>query len=118
MGPWFDILRRHRVVRASAAAIFLYGFAGAATSPYQSMIAIRELGMSDHGYAALALASSLAYVTMAIGVGMISDRFQSYRRPLIFVRWRCSIRSTRCCSAMSAPIRPASMRRRRGFPTP
>jgi SET family sugar efflux transporter-like MFS transporter len=85
MGPWFDILRRHRVVRASAAAIFLYGFAGAATSPYQSMIAIRELGMSDHGYAALALASSLAYVTMAIGVGMISDRFQSYRRPLIFV---------------------------------
>jgi SET family sugar efflux transporter-like MFS transporter len=85
MGPWFVIRRRHRVVRASAAAIFLYGFAGAATSPYQSMIAIRELGMSDHGYAALALASSLAYVTMAIGVGMISDRFQSYRRPLIFV---------------------------------
>ena len=85
MGPWFDILRRHRVVRASAAAIFLYGFAGAATAPYQSMIAIRELGMSDHGYAALALAASLAYVVMAIGVGMISDRFQSYRRPLIFV---------------------------------
>ncbi|MEO5613732.1 MAG: MFS transporter, partial [Cypionkella sp.] len=85
MGPWLDILRRHRVVRASAAAIFLYGFAGAATSPYQSMIAIRELGMSDRGYAALALASSLAYVVMAIGVGMTSDRLQSYRRPLIFV---------------------------------
>lgn len=85
MGAWLDILRRHRVMRASAAAIFLYGFAGAATSPYQSMIAIRELGMSDRGYAALALASSVAYVVMAIGVGMISDRFQSYRRPLIFV---------------------------------
>lgn len=85
MGPWLDILRRHRVVRASAAAIFLYGFAGAATSPYQSMIAIRELGMSDHLYAVLALASSLAYVVMAIGVGMISDRFRSYRRPMIFV---------------------------------
>lgn len=85
MSSWLTILRRHRVVRASAAAIFLYGFAGAATSPYQSMIAIRELGMSDRGYAALALASSLAYVVMAIAVGMISDRFQSYRRPLIFV---------------------------------
>ena len=85
MGAWFEILRRHRVMRASAAAIFLYGFAGAATSPYQSLIAIRELGMSDRGYAALALASSLAYVVMAIGVGMISDRFRSYRRPLIFV---------------------------------
>ena len=85
MGPWLDILRRHRVVRASAAAIFLYGFAGAATSPCQSMIAIREVRMRDHGYAALALASSVAYVVMAIGVGVISDRFQSYRRPLIFV---------------------------------
>lgn len=85
MSSWLTILRSHRVVRASAAAIFLYGFAGAATSPYQSMIAIRELGMSDRGYAALALASSVAYVVMAIAVGMISDRFQSYRRPLIFV---------------------------------
>ena len=47
MRLWFDILRRHRVVRASAAAIFLYGVAGAATSPYQSVIGIRELGLSD-----------------------------------------------------------------------
>lgn len=85
MGPWFAILRRHRVVRASAAAIFLYGFAGAATSPYQSLIAIRELGMSDSAYAAVALCAAVANVVMAIGVGMISDRFQSYRRPLIFV---------------------------------
>ena len=85
MGPWFDILKRHRVMRASAAAVFLYGFSGAATSPYQSMIAIKELGMSDGSYAALALAAASANVIMAIGVGMISDRFQSYRRPLIFV---------------------------------
>lgn len=85
MSSWLTILRRHRVVRASAAAIFLYGFAGAATSPYQSMIAIRELGMSDRAYAALALASSVANVLLAVAVGMISDRFQSYRRPLIFV---------------------------------
>ncbi len=85
MGAWLQILRRHRVMRASAAAIFLYGFAGAATSPYQSLIAIRELGMSDRAYAVLALASSLAYVSMAVAVGMISDRFQSYRRPLVFV---------------------------------
>ncbi len=85
MSSWLTILRRHRVVRASAAAIFLYGFAGAATSPYQSMIAIRELGMSDRAYAALALASSVANVLLAVAVGMISDRFQSYRRPLILV---------------------------------
>lgn len=72
-------------MRGSAAAIFLYGIAGAATSPYQSLIAIRELGMGDNAYAALTLAASLANVALAIGVGLISDRFQSYRRPLIFV---------------------------------
>lgn len=85
MAAWITILRRHRIMRASAAAIFLYGVAGAATSPYQSLIAIRELGMSDSAYAAVTLAASIAYVVMAIGVGLMSDRFQSYRRPLIFV---------------------------------
>lgn len=83
MSPWFAILRRHRVVRASAAAIFLYGFAGAATSPYQSVIGIRELGLSDRAYAAIALIASITNVVMAIVIGALSDRFQSYRRPLI-----------------------------------
>lgn len=85
MGAWFSILRHHRLVRASAAAIFLYGFAGAATSPYQAVVGIRELGLSDRAYAAIALAASVANVVLAIGIGMLSDRFQSYRRPLIFV---------------------------------
>ncbi len=85
MRLWLEILRRHRVVRASAAAIFLYGVAGAATSPYQSVIGIRELGLSDNAYAAIALAASVANVVMAIAIGALSDRFRSYRRPLIFV---------------------------------
>jgi MFS transporter, SET family, sugar efflux transporter len=85
MGSWFTLLRRYPVVRASALAIFLYGFAGAATSPYQSMLAIRELGLSDSGYAAIALIASLGYVVMAIAAGFLSDWFQSYRGPLIFV---------------------------------
>lgn len=85
MGPWITILRRHRVVRASAAAIFLYGFAGAATSPYQSVVGICELGLSDREYAMLAFAASIANVVLAIAIGALSDRFRSYRRPLIFV---------------------------------
>lgn len=84
MRDWFGILRRHRVVRASAAAIFLYGFAGAATSPYQSVVAIRDLGLSDRAYAALALAASVANVSLSIALGLLSDRLASYRRPLIF----------------------------------
>lgn len=81
LGP----LKRHRVVRASAAAIFCYGFAGAATTPYQSVLAIRDLGFSDGGYAGIALAAAVANVVSAIAIGMLSDRFQSYRAPLIFV---------------------------------
>ena len=85
MSAWISILRDHKVVRASAAAIFLYGFAGGATSPYQAVIGIRELGLSDNAYAAVAFIASIAHVTIAIASGYLSDRFQSYRRPLIFV---------------------------------
>ncbi|GHC50739.1 MFS transporter [Neogemmobacter tilapiae] len=85
MQIWFSILRRHAVVRAAALAIFLYGFAGAATSPYQSMLAIQDLGLSDSAYAWIALLASVANVTMAIVAGLLSDRMHSYRAPLIFV---------------------------------
>lgn len=85
MRDYLSILRRHRAVRASAAAIFFYGVAGAATSPYQAVLAIRELGLTYSDYAAIAIAAAVSNVVLSIGFGMISDRFQSYRRPLIFV---------------------------------
>lgn len=85
MRSYLTILRRHPVVRASAAAIFLYGVAGAATSPYQAVLGIRELGLSNSDYAAIALVASVSNVILSITFGMISDRFQSYRKPLIFV---------------------------------
>ena len=83
MSPWISILRDHRVVAASAAAIFLYGFAGAATSPYQAVIGIRDLGLSDAAYAAIALIGAVCQVLVAVGTGYLSDRRQSYRRPLV-----------------------------------
>ncbi len=85
MRLWIDTLRHHRIVRVSALAIFLYGFAGAATSPFQSHIAIRELGLSDSTYALVILTASVANLVMAIAAGLLSDRLHSYHRPLIFV---------------------------------
>ncbi|MFO1175219.1 MAG: MFS transporter [Paracoccaceae bacterium] len=85
MRTYLAILRRHPVVRASAAAIFFYGVAGAATSPYQAVLGIRELGLSNRAYAAVALAAAVSNVILSIAFGMISDRFRNYRRPLIFV---------------------------------
>ncbi|NDV01098.1 MFS transporter [Pseudoroseicyclus tamaricis] len=83
MNAWLSILRDRAVVRASAAAIFLYGFSGAATAPYQSVIGIRELGLSDAAYAAVALVGAVFQVLIAVGTGYLSDRAQSYRTPLI-----------------------------------
>lgn len=85
MNAWLHILRDHAVVRASAVAIFLYGFAGAATAPYQAVIGIRELGLSDAAYAALGLIGAVFQVLVAVGSGYLSDRTQSYRTPLIVV---------------------------------
>lgn len=85
MQDWLAVLRRHRVVRASATAIFLYGFAGAATSPYQAVIGIRELGLTDRAYAAIVLAASVANVVLSVATGVLADRLHSYRLPLIIL---------------------------------
>jgi len=76
---------RHPVVRLGAAAIFLYGFAGAATSPFQSVVAITGLGLGDRAYAALILIAAFANVALSIGVGLFADRLGSYRMPLLAV---------------------------------
>lgn len=44
---------RDPTIRVSMLAIFAFGFAGAATSPYQSVVGIRELGLSNGLYSAL-----------------------------------------------------------------
>lgn len=76
---------RHQIVQASALTIFLFGFAGAAIAPYLPVVAVRELGLSDQAFASLMIAASVTNVVFAIGIGIISDRYQSYRRPLILV---------------------------------
>ncbi|SEN48319.1 Major Facilitator Superfamily protein [Loktanella fryxellensis] len=85
MGGWIALLRGHAILRTSALAIFLYGFAGAATSPYQAVIGIRELGLSDAAYAAISLIAAVANVAIAVASGFLSDRHQRYRAPLTFV---------------------------------
>ncbi|MBP7241021.1 MFS transporter [Amaricoccus sp.] len=81
--PFLGILRRHPVARACAAGIFLFGFAGAATSPYQSVIAIRELGMGDAVYSLVIFAAAVANVLASVAIGIFADRRASYRRPLL-----------------------------------
>ncbi|MFV0386550.1 MFS transporter [Paracoccus sp. (in: a-proteobacteria)] len=83
MQSYISILRRYSFVRASAVAIFIFGFAGAATSPFQPVIGVRELGLSNHAYALIAVFASITNAIAAVGIGLLSDRFQSYHRPLV-----------------------------------
>jgi hypothetical protein len=57
---------RNPTIRVSMLAIFAYGFAGAATSPYQSVIGIRELGLSNGIYSALIFAAAAVNVIVSI----------------------------------------------------
>jgi len=76
---------RHPVVRLSMIAIFLFGFTGAATSPYQSVIGITELGLSDGVYSILIFAAAAVNVAASLWVGVLADRIGNYRILLMTV---------------------------------
>ena len=83
MSAFLAILRRHPVARAGAAGLFLFGFAGAAVSPFLPVVAIRELGMPDAAYSRLIFAAAVANVLASVAIGLFADRRAGYRRPLL-----------------------------------
>ena len=76
---------RNPTVRVSMLAIFAFGFAGAATSPYQAVIAIRELGLSNGLYSALIFAAAAVNVTVSILLGNLADKLGEFRRLMLSV---------------------------------
>ncbi|OCP15454.1 MULTISPECIES: MFS transporter [unclassified Ensifer] len=70
---------RNPAMRVSMLAIFLFGFAGAATSPYQSVVGINELGLSDGLYSLLILVASTVNVIVSVSIGILADRVGNYR---------------------------------------
>ncbi|MBP1853002.1 MFS transporter [Rhizobium halophytocola] len=78
-----SIVLRSAPIRASALTIFFFGFAGAATSPYMSLIGIRELGFSDAHYSLLIFLAAVVNVSASILAGILSDRMGDYRRSML-----------------------------------
>lgn len=72
-------------LRVSALAIFFFGTTGAAVSPYQSIIGIQELGLSNAFYALLMLAAAVINVTASVMMGIVSDRLGDYRTSILYV---------------------------------
>ncbi|KQV33614.1 MULTISPECIES: MFS transporter [unclassified Rhizobium] len=76
---------RDPTIRVSMFAIFAFGFAGAATSPYQSVVGIRELGLSDIVYSALIFLAAGVNVVVSVLLGNVADRIGNYRTMLLIV---------------------------------
>lgn len=76
---------RDPTIRVSMLAIFAFGFAGAATSPYQSVVGIRELGLSNGLYSALIFCAAAVNVVVSILLGNLADRIGEYRTMMLTV---------------------------------
>lgn len=76
---------RNPTIRVSMAAIFAFGFAGAATSPYQSVIGIRELGLGNGVYSLLFMLAAAVNVTASIMLGNLADRIGRYRPMMMII---------------------------------
>ena len=76
---------RNPTIRVSMLAIFAWGFAGAATSPYQSVVGIRELGLSDGLYSALIFLAAAVNVVVSVLLGNLADRLGTYRIMLLTI---------------------------------
>ena len=74
---------RNPAIRVSMIAIFTFGFAGATTSPYQSVVGIRELGLSNALYSALIFAAATVNVIVSILLGNLADRLGEYRTMML-----------------------------------
>ncbi|SDF96579.1 MFS transporter [Alloyangia pacifica] len=84
----FDILKSlnaSKGLRACAAAVFCCGIAAASTAPYKSVVAIRELGLSDAAFSALTLCAAVINVIASIYLGTLADRDTGYRKLLMWL---------------------------------
>lgn len=71
--------------RIGALTILFFGFAGAATGPYQSIIGIRELGLTDATYSLLLIVAAIINVSASVMMGIVADRLGEYRKPMLYI---------------------------------
>jgi hypothetical protein len=78
----FSSIARDSRIRVPTLTLVALAFTYASTMPYQSIIGINELGMSDGGYSVLVFAAALVNVASSLTLGIWSDRLKE-RRPLV-----------------------------------
>ncbi|PZU70049.1 MAG: MFS transporter, partial [Rhizobium sp.] len=72
-------------IRIGALAILFFGFSNAATAPYQAVIGIREIGLSNTVYSLLMLFAAVINVSASVLMGIVADRLGEYRKPMLYI---------------------------------
>lgn len=78
----FSSIIRDSRIRIPTVTLVALAFTYASTVPYQSIIGISELGMSDGAYSALVFFAAVVNVAISLTLGIWSDRLTE-RRPLV-----------------------------------
>ncbi|GAA3063235.1 MFS transporter [Rhizobium viscosum] len=78
----FSSIIRDSRIRIPTVTLVALAFTYASTVPYQSIIGISELGMSDGAYSALVFFAAVVNVSISLTLGIWSDRLTE-RRPLV-----------------------------------
>lgn len=80
----FAAALRDPLLRVAFLCILLFGPAGPSIGPFQSVIGIERLGLSNEVYAVVVTAGALFSVIASLVVGILLDRTQNYRNTLLF----------------------------------
>ncbi|QWW68682.1 MFS transporter [Rhizobium sp. WYJ-E13] len=78
----FSSIIRDSRIRIPTVTLVALAFTYASTVPYQSIIGISELGMSNGAYSALVFFAAVVNVAISLTLGIWSDRLRE-RRPLV-----------------------------------
>ena len=72
-------------LRISATAMLFFGFAGAATGPYDSIVGIEEMHLGNSTYAVVMFAAAVVNVVASVTMGILADRLGDYRSSILYV---------------------------------
>ena len=78
--PTKSLILAHPTLRLIGAALLLFGALNASVYPYQSLIAIDQLGLTEPEFALILVLASITAVTISVLFGVIGDQRGNRRR--------------------------------------
>lgn len=102
MNPLTPVLA-HPTLRLIGVALLLLGALNASIYPYQSLIGIEKIGLSEAAFALLMVLTSVVAVTSSVAIGIASDQ-RGQRRRIALVAALCSVAAAALMLGLPAPI--------------